>query len=281
MLTSHRGGGTSDCEFSLVNSVEPLEDRPAIMWNSYQYSNSFVKQLKKSGYACVAFHGNTGKFWNRSAAFLRMGYDAFEDTGSMGLPQDGWGVPDGPVLDLVLRTMKTQKRPFFFHVITMSSHEPYVNVPRYFTNSAFSGVRDDATRRYYLSMNYVDRCLEGFVTALLRDPTVTVLVMGDHCPVDLKGYAPARFEKAGRSFEFVPLFVAGRNVGTSGTPGRAASVLDLAPTILGLSGAGFAIRTDGDSLADGSVDVSQVPVCGVSFDRAELVEDLLAWRNRR
>lgn len=52
-LSYHKGGNTSDAEFSIINSVEPLNDYPAIKLGQEAYENSFIKKLKN---LCSTFH---------------------------------------------------------------------------------------------------------------------------------------------------------------------------------------------------------------------------------
>ena len=63
-MSYHEGGGTSDSEFSIINSVEPLESYPALKLSSYDFPNSMVSKLDAQGYSTFAFHGNIGSFYN-------------------------------------------------------------------------------------------------------------------------------------------------------------------------------------------------------------------------
>lgn len=85
VLSYHKGGGTSDVEVSILNSIEPLDNYPTIKMNNYNYENSMVKVLKNCNYQAFAFHGNEGSFWNRAFAFKQMGFDAFNDIYKMKL----------------------------------------------------------------------------------------------------------------------------------------------------------------------------------------------------
>jgi len=91
VMSYHMGGGTSDSEFSIINSIEPLDEYPAIKLSNYKYNNSMLKKLAQGFYTNVAFHGNSDVFFNRDSAFPKMGFQQFYDIDKMGLNQKGWG----------------------------------------------------------------------------------------------------------------------------------------------------------------------------------------------
>jgi hypothetical protein len=250
VMSYHKGGGTSDAELSLVNSVDPFDDRAAIMDDRLVYSNSFVKRLADAGYATMVFHGNTGKFWNRSTAFPAMGYGRFEDTFTMPLRQNGWGIPDRDVFSYVLTRLSVEvrsNRKFFCHIITMSTHEPYNLAGRYFTNREFDSVPDPLTARFFLSLNYLDRCLEEFVPKLVNLPDTEVFLIGDHSAIEMKGFACSRVSVESALLDFVPFFHITYKP-RSEEVDLAGSFLDIAPTILFSSGVPFTILSDGENL---------------------------------
>jgi lipoteichoic acid synthase len=123
MLSYHLAGSTSDCEFSVINSVEPLDDFPSVKIREYNFPNSVLKRCAAEGYSVAAFHGNRGTYFNRQAAFPRMGFQKFYDMTSMGLPEIGWGASDESVFDFIKSQILHQKPPFLYYCITMSSHE--------------------------------------------------------------------------------------------------------------------------------------------------------------
>ena len=126
-LSYHSGGGTSDCDFTVLNSVEPSRRASVFFDEHYDYPNALTKVLRGSGYGVYAFHGNVIKSWARHLAYPRMGYSEFFDIAKMGLSEQGWGAPDGAVFDFATQFTATCKAPFFAHIITMSSHYPYKN----------------------------------------------------------------------------------------------------------------------------------------------------------
>ena len=76
VLSYRAAGGTSDCEYAVINGREPLAGAPIFKIED-RFSNSLVKELRKAGYSAQAFHGNSGEFYNRNSAFRRMGFQEF------------------------------------------------------------------------------------------------------------------------------------------------------------------------------------------------------------
>lgn len=276
-LSYHKGGGTSDSEFSILNSLEPLDCYPALKLPDYGYPNSLVARLKKSGYTTLAFHGNRGSFYNRDAAFPRLGFSEYYDMSKTGLPEKGWGLPDADVFSFAAKTLQQAGKPFFAYVITMSSHEPFDSVYNYYKNPRFDGIQDRTVKNYFTSMSYVDKSLEAFVKAIRAGHSDTfVIITGDHAPnIEENEYRQVSFNFDNRFFEFVPLMILTPDGSAYRETSNAASFLDIAPTVLEASGLGYSLRTDGKNLLDRGETGGPVPYRGSAFDRALLFKKAL------
>lgn len=208
-LSYHEGGGTSDSEFSIINSVESLESYPALKLSSYDFPNSMVSELSKASYDTLAFHGNVGSFYNRDIAFPKLGFNEFYDMTKMNIPESGWGVPDNEVFNFAVNKLKTIKQPFFSYVITMSSHEPFNSVRNYYNNSLYDSIQDETVKNYFNSMSCVDQSIKSFVANIESNFKDTyVIIVGDHTPnINTESYKQASFTMDNKYFEFVPLMV--------------------------------------------------------------------------
>jgi phosphoglycerol transferase MdoB-like AlkP superfamily enzyme len=141
VLSYHMGGGTSDSEFSVINSIEPVDGYPAMKIANYSHPNSFVKILSNNSYKTMAFHGNSGGFFNRNVAFPKMGFEEYYDMVKMNLEHVGWGAPDRDVFNNALIEFGKAKQPFFSYVITMTSHGPFTNASNYYNNARYSDIK--------------------------------------------------------------------------------------------------------------------------------------------
>jgi lipoteichoic acid synthase len=271
-LSYHAGGSTSDCEFSTLNSVEPLHNYPSIKLRSYDYRNSIITRLTRQGYSAFAFHGNRGTYFNRNFAFKKIGFQKFYDMFAMGIKEKGWGIPDDSVFTFVRSRLPGQKQPVFNHLITMSSHEPFTLIKPYFQNKRFNNIRDGAKRNYLNSMAYVDVELKKFIPFVKKcHPNTVIFIYGDHTPTLPKcAYSKAIVRENGRVFEFVPLFILTPDKTVHFEKRYAASFLDIAPTVLAVSGVSDSIRTNGQNLLDLPLKNKEIPLRGQLYSRKQL-----------
>ncbi len=276
-LSYHKSGGTSDCEFSIINSVEPLGNFPSIKLASYDYPNSILKRLNEKQYTTLAFHGNIGNFYNRDAAFPKMGFDEFYDIRKMNFEDIGWGAPDHEVYSYALKKLEAVKEPFLAYFITMSSHGPFNSVDSYYANSSYDDVGDDRTRSFFTSMSYTDQAIENFISNVeSRFKNTYILIWGDHTPdVDSEYYKQAAFSSGNDYFEFVPLIIITPDKRVYRESSRAASFLDIGPTILSASGIEFSIRSKGISLLHPVENGPAIPFKDNEYDRNDLYKRVL------
>ncbi len=270
MLSYHKGGGTSDTEFSVINSVESLDSFPAIKLTSYNYPNSFVSKLSKESYSTMAFHGNVGTFYNRDIALSKMGFNKFYDISTMNYEDEGWGAPDDKVFSFAFDKMTKSKEPFLSYIITMTSHGPFESARNYYNNTHYDDIEDEIVRNYYNSLNYVDNSIRDFVTQIQTKHSNTyIFIYGDHTPnINTKEYFQASFIEEDKYLEFVPLFIITpdnkKYVGTT----EVASFLDISPTLLKTSTIPYTLYSNGtDLLSTEAKTTAAIPLKGASFDR--------------
>lgn len=251
MLSYHFAGGSSDCEISVLNSVEPLNSFPTMTSKKYDYPNSLAKTLRDQGMKTLMFHGNNGDYYNRNQAYFKMAFNRFHDKVRMNLLDEGWGASDRRVFEFAERKLDRERVPFFSYFITMSSHEPFTNTRGYFRDNSFDDVKHDITRRYFESIRYVDGALRDFVAHIkAKHPNSYIFIYGDHTPFVLKDgfYHRAAFELDNKELEFVPLLIVTPKNSVRLEMKKAVSYLDLAPTVLAASGVPFRYRTSGENL---------------------------------
>jgi phosphoglycerol transferase MdoB-like AlkP superfamily enzyme len=275
-LSYHKSGGTSDSEFSIINSVEPLGNFPSIKLTNYDYPNSMVDRLAANSYHTMAFHGNIGNFYNRNVAFDKMGFKEFYDIEKMGFKDTGWGAPDGDVFDFALKKLEGQDTPFLSYIITMSSHTPFTNVERYYNNKDYDNIQDSFVKNYFNSMSYVDLSIEEFVTNIRENYKNTyILIWGDHTPnIKTNEYTQAAFMEGSNYFEFVPMFIITPDSRTYKESRQAASFMDISTTVLHASGINFNIRSFGTDLLKTPESDVKIPFKGQEFDRSKLYDKI-------
>jgi phosphoglycerol transferase MdoB-like AlkP superfamily enzyme len=249
MVPQHRSGGSSDAEFALFNGIEALYGFPVCQFSLYEYPNSFLRQLKE--YSKYAFHGNSGEYFNRNHNLPAMGFDTFFDIYDMQLPEEGWGASDEAVFDFILHRTESLDPPFYYHIITMSSHGPFNLVENYYQNELFDDVERRVEHDYLLSMNYVDQQLQYFIGTMREmAPDTYFFIYSDHS-IKFEGdhYQPnSRTVLDGNKIEFVPLLIISPDDTSILMEEKAAAFLDLGLTVLEAAGVEARIRSFGDNL---------------------------------
>lgn len=271
-LSYHKAGGTSDSEFAIINSVEPLTNFPSIKLSSYTYPNSMIKVLNDNSYSTIAFHGNIGNYYNRDVAFNKMGFNEFHDIRTMGYQNTGWGAPDGNVFNYQLNVLKNIKEPFLSYTITMTSHTPFTNAKNYYNNSSYDSIENERVKNYFNSISYVDESIYNFVTRIRNEyKNSYIFIIGDHTPeVNYDEYHQASFTIEEDYFEFVPLIIITPDNKRYTETNEVASFIDIAPTILYATNSSFTYKSDGANLLDFKEVRGDIPFKGSMYNRADL-----------
>jgi lipoteichoic acid synthase len=277
-LSYHMGGATSDCEFSTIDSIEPLTSFPAIKLNSYYYPNSYLKRLTDQAYTTVAFHGNIGSYFNRTMSFSKMGFQEFNDMTKMNLKDEGWGAPDHKVFNYALDRINSVKSPFLSYIITMTSHGPFTNAGYYYHNNEYDDITDVTVKDYFNSLSYVDQSIKDFVLSVRSmQKDTNILIYGDHTPnVNKDGlFKQASFIYENKYFEFVPIFILTPDKKVYKETKKVASFLDISPTILNASGVPFKIKSEGLDLLQDPSGNNTIPFKGSNYDREFLYSKIV------
>jgi phosphoglycerol transferase MdoB-like AlkP superfamily enzyme len=276
-LSYHEAGLTTDCELSVINSLEPLADFPSIKLHNYRYMNSMIKRFNITHYQTAAFHGNKAIFDNRMDAFGKMGFGTFYDIAGMGLREIAWGAPDGAVFDFVKTKLLTQQEPFLYYIITMSSHEPFTLVNSYYQNPRFRTVPNKHTRDYFNCISYVDKEMSSLILTIRRQrPNSYIFIYGDHTPIEEVGaFRKSSFLYDDRLFEFVPLFILTPDSLVHREDACVAAFVDIAPTALYASGVPYRMRVNGTNLLDVPLKDGILSLRGSTYSREELFQEIM------
>jgi hypothetical protein len=269
-MSYHKGGYTSDCEFSVINSTEPLADYMAINLSSYNYPNAMAARFLSNGYATRAFHGNNGSFYNRITAFSRMGYQNFYDKSDINVfgYKGVWGIPDNEVFQFALKKMREEKGPFYYHIISMTSHEPFDLADPFYRNPLYDRSTNAYLMKYFNSFSYVDQCISNFLENMPDKTNTVVVIYGDHTPALNNRYFPeAAFTCSNVYMVFVPLLILTPDRQVYRESNLAASFLDISPTMMKLAGIRFRLRTDGEDLMNFGGLTNAVPLSQLWFNR--------------
>lgn len=182
-------GTTSDAEFAVNTSLYPCPTRATALTYVDRVLPSLPRLLRAKGYDAYTLHTNSVDFWNRSQLYPALGFSEYFDSAYFGSEDKiVYGASDEVLYEKTLaRLLESRRagRPFYAHVIAMSSHFPFVGVPASkrvsdFASSEFAGTIEGD---YLTEVNYADRALGEFVDELeksgLLDESILV-IYGDH-----------------------------------------------------------------------------------------------------
>lgn len=137
--------------------------------------SSIALQLKRRGYTTSFFYGGDANFTNTRGYLVSTGYDQVTDEHSLSrsLPRSNWGVPDGPMLDILFDDIQRSPadKPWHKLLLTLSSHEPF-DVPY-----------QRLARPVPNAFAYLDESLGRFIDRLKQTPAwknLLVVCIADH-----------------------------------------------------------------------------------------------------
>jgi hypothetical protein len=199
--------GSSDADFVAMNAVACSKHENTYMIPGYPYENTTPQLLARCGFVTSSFHGHSGLFYRRRAAFEQMGFDNIFfreelERPPYGLKVDRWGVCDKDLLVLSALKLRDSKSPTCHFIITLTTHTPYTMLPpsewEIYPNPS-------STLEHYMNnMRYLDNCLRDYFTAL--GSGTTIMLYADH-PTEQGStdgdFTPDRSD--GR--EFIPCFI--------------------------------------------------------------------------
>ncbi len=242
-------GGTSDAEFCVLTSQYPLGHKGTFFAVGLEQLPSVPVILNRNGFATLAFHGNTGSFFNRKRGLIELGFQQtfFKNDFTITNPDKWHALKDMDFLGQVQQILVNIDSPYFAFILTLTSHTPFDLIDERDYVSDFN-TEDLVVKNYLNSMAYVDSALEDFISAMQRvDPNSLIILFGDHCAniheteytsYDIKGLEP------------IPLFILDQMNQTNDEILIAGSTIDFGPTLFDYLGIEIPAFWQGKSLLD-------------------------------
>ncbi|WP_199622278.1 LTA synthase family protein [Paenibacillus alkalitolerans] len=180
-------GNTSDAEFIMNTSFYPPANGAASQTYGSKRLPSLPRILKSLGYTSITLHTNDVKFWNRNEMYPALGFDNYYDKRFFGEEDKIAFSASDEVLyrktSEQLIQLKEQNKPFYAHVISMSSHHPFLPPPEKEMLRLPEEWEGTDVGNYLKMTNYADRALGQFIEQLkaagIWDISMLV-VYGDH-----------------------------------------------------------------------------------------------------
>ena len=196
---------TADSEFTVMNSLYPLENGMSYaQYSSNDYNNIYVN-FKKNDYSTTYIHGNVGSFWNREAVYSRLPIDnlIFDDVFDENVERINGYVSDEEVYKKIIDEIKKYDGKFLVNIVAASSHTAF-DLPglkdkeRKVNIDVGDEYRGEYFGNYLEAVNYADYAFGIFIDELKKegiyDDTV-ILVYGDHAGLQMYNWEMQDFIK--------------------------------------------------------------------------------------
>lgn len=177
--------GSSEADFSMLTAAAPNGKVNPFQIEGFPYEQALPWLAQQQGYRSVAFHGNTGGFFQRRDAYEQMGFSRLYFTEELE-PLTISGQWDRELLEFSAELMEASTEPTLHFVITITSHGPFDKLPP--SERELFAEPSNVQERYLNSMRYVDRVLEDYYEQLPID--TTVVLYGDH-ESNVQDYCPS------------------------------------------------------------------------------------------
>lgn len=242
-------GGTSDAEFCVLTSQYPLGHKGTFFTVGLEQLPSIPAILNRNGFATLAFHGNSGSYFNRKRGLIGLGFQRtfFKDDFTITNPDKWYALKDKDFLHQVQQILSDTGYPYFAFILTLTSHTPFNLIDEKDYVSDFDA-EEPVVKNYLNSMAYVDSALEEFISTIQRvDPNLLIILFGDHCAniheaeyksYDIKGLEP------------IPLFILDQMNQLNKEILIAGSTIDIGPTLFDYLGVEIPAFWQGKSLLD-------------------------------
>lgn len=192
-LVAVLSGYPSQPTSSIISQPEKIEHLPVITrpFLEHQYTTAF-------------YYGGESEFSNMRAYLYHSGFEKVIDKNSFEKKDmnSKWGAHDGVVFNRLLNDLNQTPQPFFYTMLTLSSHEPF-EVP---VAARFKGKKE--ADQFRNAVWYSDQALSTFLSEAKKQPwysNTLVVMVADHGHRLPKNYAdlsvPGRFR--------IPLLITG------------------------------------------------------------------------
>lgn len=180
-------GNTSDAEFIVNTSFYVPPNGPATEIYAPKNLPSLPKLLQAQGYDTATFHTNEVDFWNRGELYKALGFDRYYDKSYFGEEDTVFYGSSDEVLykktSDELARMDESEQPFYSHVISMSSHNPFSIPESKYKMTLPERYEGTLVGDYIRAENYADYALGQFIDELKSNgvwDNSVVVIYGDH-----------------------------------------------------------------------------------------------------
>ncbi|AEH50542.1 LTA synthase family protein [Pseudothermotoga thermarum] len=205
-------GNTADAEFVSLTSLHVPGNEVAYEVYADKTLEALPAILRNHGYETIAFHGNTGWFWNRKKIYPNLGFDKFYSLEELNNDEIfGLGLSDLSLYKQAIEIIKRSNKPFFAFIVTLSSHTPFL-IPEQYKMLTLDHKHEGTIFGNYLqSVHYADYALGWFIEELKKEgiyENSIIVLYGDHAGIQpfVKENAEIMKEVLGKEYDYAEAF---------------------------------------------------------------------------
>ena len=140
---------------------------------------SLATELGKQGYQSSFYYGGEAEFANMKSYLLDSHYEKLIDKKYFDPSQwnSKWGAHDEFVFSKQLEGLRTERKPFFSTVLTLSTHQPFEVTMQ----TPFNG--GEESERFKKAAYYTDYCLSQYIEEAKKQPwysNTVIIMVADH-----------------------------------------------------------------------------------------------------
>ncbi|MBI9088416.1 MAG: LTA synthase family protein [Desulfobacterium sp.] len=219
---------------AITLSIPPTPGRSVVKRPGNGHMYSLGKVFKEEGYDVSYLYGGRGYFDNMTAFFSGNGYRIVDQTNFSDEEvtfKNAWGVSDEDLYNRAIGEagrVYASKKPFFFHIMTTSNHQPFTYPEGKIDLIPGEGVNGSGRNG---GVKYADYALGQLIQKAKKQPwfdDTVFVVLADHC-ASSAGKIGLPVEKY-----HIPFFIYAPRHIQAGEVDLLSSQIDLAPTLLSL-----------------------------------------------
>jgi phosphoglycerol transferase MdoB-like AlkP superfamily enzyme len=161
--------------------------------NALKNMHSIIQTFRNKSYQTNFLFGGDIEFMNVKAYLKSMGFQSIKDVNAFNKADrfQKLGVPDAILFNKALSEISTQKAPFFYQILTQSTHTPF-DIPGQQPSS-------DEAQNYLKAAKYLDNSLDQFFKKMSKLPcykNTIFIITSDHAhhyPQDISIASSTRF----------------------------------------------------------------------------------------
>lgn len=245
-------GNTSDAEFIVNTSFYVPPNGAATEMYAPKELPSLPKLLQAQGYDTATFHTNDVEFWNRGELYKALGFDRYYDKSWFGEEDTVfYGASDEVLYKKTseeLARMDQSSQPFYSHVISMSSHNPFSIPENKYKMTLPERFEGTLVGDYIRAQNYADYALGQFISELKQNgvwDNSLIVMYGDHRGLPIFSLQDEdkvlleeilEHEYTERDLINIPLIITAPGVTTPSVKEQLGGQVDILPTVSNLLG---------------------------------------------